>query len=617
MAHTVRRRTAAALAAAGALLLSVAVGQPARAQDDPDDENITFTVGVSQEIDSLNLSIGLLVVDYEVWNLQYAALVDLSDEDFSPVPGLAESWTSSDDGLTWTYTLRDGLVWSDGEPLTADDVAYSIERPRDEEWACCYENVKNLEATVVDPLTVEVTTSVPDPKLPAIGVYVIPKHVYEPIDTDALADYKAEDGIGSGPFVLTEHNPGEAWRMARNESWYGDAPYIDEIIFRYFADPDQMVTALENGEVDAIDSVDEDLIGQVEGNEDLVTVSGRQGGFSHVGINTGGGLGDGHPALADKVVRQAINRAINRQVLVDEVLDGRGTAGTVISAAYSTLWEPEIPEDEQFSFDPDRANQELDDAGYLDTDGDGIREMPDGTNPLRMRLHIRADTPSDEEKAEFIGPWLADIGIDTEVLIATEDELTAILGRGEFDMFTWGWVPFADPTGMLSSLICDQVTVDPEEPLYNDANWCNEEYDRLYEEQNQELDRDRRIELVHEMLRLFYEEAPYVVLYKYDEIAAYSNDWTGFIRQPAETGPIIFNNSSHSYLTIRPVDVPERGTTSPPTTGDGGQAAGADGDDGGVSTGVVVGAIVGAGAIGAIAIASVMAGRRRRAEDRE
>jgi peptide/nickel transport system substrate-binding protein len=614
MARTFRRRIGAVVAVAGVLALGAIAVPAARAQ-----EKVVFTVGVSQEIDSLNLSIGLLVVDYEVWNLQYAALTELSDEDFSPLPGLAEKWSSSDDGLTWTFNLRDGLQWSDGEPLTADDVVYSIERPRDEEWACCYETVKNLSAKAIDARTVEVTTSVPDPKLPGLG-YVIPKHIYEPIDTDALADYKAEDGVGSGPFVLTEHKPGEAWRMARNDNWYGEKPYIDEIIFRYFADPDQMVTALENGEVDAIDSVDEDLIEQTEANDDLVVVEGGQGGFSHIGMNTGDGLGDQHPALADKEVRQAINRAINREVLLDEVVGGRGTVGSVIGAAASNIWEPEIATEDLLAFDPDAANQQLDDAGYLDTDGDGVREMPDGTNPLKLRLHIRTDNPADEEKAEYVGPWLADVGIDTEVLVATEDELTAILGRGEFDMFTWGWVPFVDPSGMLSSLICDQVTKVPDEPLYNDANWCDEEYDRLYEAQNQELDRERRIEIVHDMLRLLYEESPYVVLYKYNDISAYSTEWTGFVRQPAETGPILFTNSSHSYLTIRPVDVPAR---TDDTSGDGDTPStdlskdDAKDDDGGTSAGVIVGALVGAGAIAAIAVAVVMAGRRRRSEDRE
>lgn len=610
-ARTARRRTATIAALTAAIGLGVVAG----ARPVPAQEQITFTVGVSQEIDSLNMSVGLLVVDYEVWNLQYAALVELSDEDFSPEPGLAETWEPSDDGLTWTYTLREGLLWSDGEPLTADDVVYSIERPRDEEWGTWYETVKNLEAKAIDDRTVEVTSSVPDPKLPALGIYVLPKHVYEKVSADDLPAYKGEDPVGSGPFVLSEHKPGESWRMTKNPNWYGFEPYVDEIIFRYFAATDQELAALENGEVDAIDTVDEDLIDQTEKNADLVVVEGSQGGFSHVGINTGDGLGDGHPALADKVVRQAINRAIDREVLVEEILAGRGTPGVTMAAAYSSLWEPEIPVADQLTFDPDAANTMLDDAGYDDTDGDGIREMPDGSRSLKFRLHIRADSKADQEKAEFIDPWLNDIGIDIEVLVATEDELTAILGRGEFDMFTWGWVPFADPSGMLSSLICDQVTVVADEPLYNDANWCNEDYDRLYEQQNQELDHDRRVEQVQEMLRIHYDDAAYVVLFKYSDVMAYSKDWTGFVRQPAETGPVLFNNSSHSYLSIRPEAVAARdgdptGAAPSDTT-----VAEPASDDEGTSTGLIIGIGIGVLVLAGI-IVMVLRGRGR-GDDRE
>ncbi len=97
------------------------------------DEELTLTVGLTQEIDSPNVTVGYTVAAYEVWNLQYATLTDKAADDFETIPGLAESWEGSEDGLTWTYTLREGLEWSDGEPLTAEDVAYTINRSRDEE----------------------------------------------------------------------------------------------------------------------------------------------------------------------------------------------------------------------------------------------------------------------------------------------------------------------------------------------------------------------------------------------------------------------------------------------------------------------------------------------------
>src|SRR5688572_25911972 len=88
------------------------------------DADVTMTIGLLQDMSSPNVAVGYLVPEFEVWNLQYATLTDKAAEDFATIPGLAESWEGSEDGLTWTYTLREGLTWSDGEPFTAEDVAY-------------------------------------------------------------------------------------------------------------------------------------------------------------------------------------------------------------------------------------------------------------------------------------------------------------------------------------------------------------------------------------------------------------------------------------------------------------------------------------------------------------
>jgi peptide/nickel transport system substrate-binding protein len=149
------------------------------------------------------------------------------------------------------------------------------------------------------------------------------------------------------------------------------------------------------------------------------------------------------------------------------------------------------------------------------------------------------------------------------------------------------------------------VSTDPENPLdyYNDANWCNEDYDALYEEQNQELDRERREEIVHEMLTLFYEEAAYVVLDHSPDLQAYRTDrFEGWVRQPAEIGPVIFSNTSPTYAQLVPA-----------TDDDGGDGGG--GDDGGSSTGLVVAlAVIGMLVIGGGAF---VLGRRGSSEDRE
>ena len=158
-------------------------------------DNLVFSVGVTQDIDSLNVSVGYLVMDFEIWNLTLPSLTDMAAEDFSILPSMAESWTGSEDGLTWTYKLRSDMKWSDGEPMTADDVVYTITRAVEEGWVNHTSTLANITATVIDAQTVEVVSAVPDPKLPGLGVYILPKHIYEKISTEDLPNYPADDNV--------------------------------------------------------------------------------------------------------------------------------------------------------------------------------------------------------------------------------------------------------------------------------------------------------------------------------------------------------------------------------------------------------------------------------------
>ena len=129
------------LAAVGLALLAGA-GAAARTSGP-----VTLTVGFTQDVDTLNPAVGPLVIDYEAWNLQYATLTDKAANDFRTVPGLASSWKSSNHGKTWTYTLRPNLKWSDGQPLTSADIAYTINRSRAEEWLNYTSTVGNIKAS--------------------------------------------------------------------------------------------------------------------------------------------------------------------------------------------------------------------------------------------------------------------------------------------------------------------------------------------------------------------------------------------------------------------------------------------------------------------------------------
>jgi peptide/nickel transport system substrate-binding protein len=161
---------------------------------------------------------------------------------------------------------------------------------------------------------------------------------------------------------------------------------------------------------------------------------------------------------------------------------------------------------------------------------------------------------------------------------------------------------------MLSYFVCDQLSKDPENPTnyYNDANWCDPEYDRLYQEQKVELDPDRRMELIHEMLTIFHDSATYNVLYLSPDLQAYRTDrFTGWLRQPAEIGPVLFSNTSPTYANLELVSESEPEAA----------AAGGGEDDGGSNTGMLV--ALGVGVLAAAAIAVWLLRRRRTADERE
>jgi peptide/nickel transport system substrate-binding protein len=581
-----------ALVAATAPLAGVDVGNVAA------QEPVTLTVGVIQDLDSPNVTAGFLVSSYELWNLQYATLTDKAAADFAIEPGLAESWESSNDGLTYTYTLREGLLWSDGEPLTAEDVAWTINTSRDQEWVNHSATTVNLDAKVVDERTVEITSSVPDPKLPVMDVYIVPKHIWEAPSNDDVTAYDALDGVGSGPYTLREWKSKQEWTMVANPNYWGwgdDGPVIDQIVFRVFSNPDAMVAAIRTGEIDAAHSIPSASVADLDADPDIVAIAGGQGGFTELAMNgMQGGLGDGHPALLDIDVRHAIAHAIDREVLFDRVVLGLGQLGLTLSPSADPAWKPDIPADQQFAFDPARANQILDDGGYLDTNGDGTREMPDGSRELVFRYAERSESETSAAIREFITGWLDDIGIGTEVSVFDDGQLTEVIGKGEYDLFVWAWTPFVDPDPLLSYFTCDQVTTDPANILYNDANWCDPEYDELYQQQKVELDRAKRIDIVHDMLTLFYERSTYVVLFEDADTQAYRTDrFEGWLRQPADTGPVLFTNSSPTYANLTPV----------------GGRAGSDGNN----TGLIVG--LGVGAVAIIAGAATLALRRRSTAD--
>jgi peptide/nickel transport system substrate-binding protein len=577
-----------------AAFASAALAQAAFAQETTgatgatsDDEKVVFTWGTAGETSSLNPMSGYLATDFYFWTPQYHLLIDWAQKDFSAEPSLATDVEVSDDGLTFTYTIRDDLTWSDGVPLTAEDVAYTLNLYKSNHAYLPQNYLTLIDGDVVATDDTHITFSTAEPTslysgaVPYLYDYILPKHIFEEVEKGNCPDGqdpctpKSFDNIpsvGSGPFYISDAKPGEFVRMVKNPYWEGPDPHIDEIVYRQFRNNDALAEALKAGEIDyAYDITAPNIFDSLTNEPNIGTVASQVPEFDYFNMNTGSAYGpetgdfkrhgDGHPALTDPVVRQAIRMAIDSQTLVDKVWLGYATPGTSIIppvSAAGARWEP--TGDEVIPFDPEGANQLLDDAGYLDTDGDGIREMPadsiDPGRPLDFRYFVRSNDQTTVDAAPFIQKYLKDIGIQTEVEAVTSTRLGDIENAGEFDLAHWSWLPDIDPDSALSWFTCDSRPPDGQTYDNDDSYYCNPEYDQMFNEQRLELDLDKRWDIVHRMQQIIYQDEPYVILWYAPILDAWRTDtFTGYKQQPEVNGDPLegYSGIGEVWLSLRPV----------------------------------------------------------------
>jgi len=612
------RRLIATVAAATIVAVPAAAVPQAQAADP-----VVFTVGMLADVDSINPFTGILAESYEIFQLQYSTLLSTSSADFTPDSGLAESWEASADGLTWTFALRPDLLWSDGTPLTANDVVYTFDRIlngryEQRNYGNYVRNITSVEAT--DDRTVVMTTREPSPIMERLAVYILPEHVWSSVDAKAVKSFanEPEPGqtlVGSGPFLVVERRTGQFIRMVANDNYYKGRPNVDELVFRVYNNPDALGQALVKGEIDIATGLTADVFSTLEGQEGITTYAGSYSGFNELAFNMGAALtdgtpiGDGNPHMQDQQVRLAISHAIDRQQMVDRILDGYGTPGsTIIPPLYSTLHTDPGTQ----GYDPALANQILDDAGYP-MGPDGVRIGPDG-EPMKYRLFVRSDSDSSVKSGEYFKSYLAAIGIEADIKPVDENALFEIIGRGEFDMFEWGWVVEPDPDYQLSTFTCGKRSYEDGGEIYadlSDSFFCDEEYDALYAQQAVTTDQAARAEIVKQMQQIIYDNVAYVVTYYYDNLEAYRSDrFEGFVGQPEGSGSLLFQYGTYTYENVAPIGSDTGGETAAPSPGatesaDAGGGTATEETSGGSSTGLIIGLVIAALVIIGLVIALV------------
>jgi peptide/nickel transport system substrate-binding protein len=571
-----RKRTAglllmAALLIAGGLAWGLAAAFAESSPPPAGSGKVVLKLGVLADADSLNPWVGYAGIAYEVWSLNYDFLVN-HDPEGNPVPGLAESWETSADGLTWTFKIRQGAKWHDGVPVTARDVAFTYNYILDKKVDTLSPYLKNLDrAVAVDDYTVEMQCSKPKANMLDVWIYIVPEHIWSKVDQPM--DYKMTYPIiGSGPFQCVEWKKGSYARMVKVPGYWGGEPTLDEVYYQIYTNGDSMVQELKSGLIDGAYDIPPAQYGALTQTEGFTGTPLNMYYFEYVCINCySEPTSLGHPALKDVKFRQALNWAIDKQRLVDIGLGGHGRPG--ISLMPPDEWpadrDPSFTPtaDEAYGFDMAKANELLDAAGYTDSDGNGIREYK-GTD-IELRLWSRTESDSSQKEGKLIASWLKECGLKIDYSVVDEGTMNDKVWNydadcsyaPDYDLLLWDWPGYLDAGDTLACFTTSQIE------WWNDPCWSNAEFDELCDQQYGELDVPTRMDMLKRMQQLMYVESPYIVL-TYPDMLQVNNTakWEGWVPYQGRGLPWYNSLNMDTYLELKPVTGSESGSDGTSTT---------------------------------------------------
>jgi peptide/nickel transport system substrate-binding protein len=484
-----------------------------------------------------------------VLQLVYDKLLEY-DAQLNTLPALATKQETSNGGTTVTYLLRSGVSWHDGQPFSADDVVFTFSLIKNEglsqyaQWL-----VDMIDVKAVGPNKVVARFKKPQAFDPGLAIPILPQHIWKGKSSADIQKDANEPPIGTGPFTFSSWKRGESVAVARNDNFWGPPPGASNVIWVLYQNEDVMAQGLRGGDVDILTEVPPTIWDGLQGDANLHLVSLPGFSFHHIGFNvSSSSKSGGNPLLLDRTVRQAMSLAVDRNQLVQLALAGHGKPGSVLLPPALGDWQLQIPAAQQLNANPNKAKQLLDQAGYIDRNGDGVRESPGGKD-LSFRLIAIDSTTVDVRAAQLFRDAAQAVGVKLTLNTLDENTLGSTVYNAaapDWDIFVWGWDSGVnDPDYLLGVPLTSQIGGN------NDVYYSNPVYDHLYDQQASELDRTKRLALVHRMQQLYYEDAAYIVMWYQDKLQAYRTDtWTGWTDTP---GGIIFNFTRANYLNATPV----------------------------------------------------------------
>lgn len=439
---------------------------------------------------------------HEVCDLIYNGLVKY-DKDLNLVGDLARDWKVSEDGKTITFFLRKGVKWHDGKEFTAWDVLFGLKTITDPRTPTAYSGdfLEVEKAEVLDNYTFRVKYK--EPFAPALSTWgnlvVLPRHLLEGKDITQSPLRRAP--IGTGPYRFVDWKPGERIILEANPQYFEGRPYIDKVIWKVVPDPSTMFMELKAGNIDWMNlsplqyarQTSEPSFSKVYNKYKYLPFA-----YTYLGFNLR------HPFFKDKKVRQAISYAIDREEIIKVVLFGQGTVAHGPYKPGTWYYNPHV---KKYPYDLNKAKRLLEEAGWRDTNGDGILDK-DGV-PFRFTVLVNWGNLSRFKTAELIQWRLRKIGIDMKIrVLEWATFVNQYIDKRNFEAVILGWSTGVDPDQFD---IWHSSKTGPKE--LNFVSYKNPEVDRILVEARRTFHLEKRRKLYFKFQEILAEEQPYCFLY--------------------------------------------------------------------------------------------------------
>ena len=549
------------------LTSALASGSPSPAPSSSSASQVVLRLGWNDEPDNLNVFIGTLVCDDEIWSLNYSFLFTAGNHN-QPILDLATEFPTlanggiSPDGKVWTIHIRSGVKFQDGVPLTAADVAFTYNYIIKNKMATLTQDTAGIETVkALNPTTVQFTcvhSMAAGYMENSKGVPILPQHIWAHVSPQAATTTYGNKPpiIGSGPFETVGFVKGSYVEMVRNPYWYGKKPTIDKIYFAMYQNANTMVTDLRAGRIDGAWGIPVAEFKQLQSVKGIKAVASPFYTWDDLEINSyDKPSSEGNPVLLDSKFRQALNYAIDKQRLCDLAYDDLAQPATTIILPNTWVnpdyhWQP--PASEAYTFDLAKASQLLTNAGYPLKNG--VRLNKQG-KPIVLRLMTPTYFLQGQLESKLITGWLQQLGLKIKLSVldtgALESDMYNAHGNTwapNFDLVVWWWTGWFDPGQTLGIMITSAIGGN------NDEMWSSAAYDKLAVEQASTVNEQQRKNIIWQMQEKLYQQSPLIPLVYPDTLEAFNTTkWTGWSQEFNGTGGAwLLQSNVSSYLNLRP-----------------------------------------------------------------